>query len=70
MDDVLQTGFQDISLLTEHTNSEADKKGDKKDKKPRSGSAVVKADTKKASTGTTGELGKLTFTICLKSRDI
>ena len=33
MDDVLQTGVQDITVLTDRPTGEGDKKGDKKDKK-------------------------------------
>ena len=58
MDDVLQTGFQDISLLTEHTTGEGDKKGDKKEKKPRAGSAVEKVERRKS---TSSALGKILF---------
>ncbi|XP_053377209.1 uncharacterized protein LOC123529723 isoform X3 [Mercenaria mercenaria] len=44
MEDVLQTGFQDISLLTDHVNGEGDKT---KERKPRS--ASMKSSEKRAS---------------------
>ena len=57
MDDVLQTGFQDISLLTEHGAGDTDKKADKKDKKhSTAGTAMRRASS---SIGSVSKLGKL-----------
>jgi hypothetical protein len=61
MEDVLQTGFQDVSLLTDHlTNGEG---GDKaKERKPRSASIKI---SEKRGSATLGTISKLRMYLCL-----